>query len=600
MQRPRRRHRPEHTADRIELLRELLAAPWKLSAALLLALAATAASLSLPLLVEDVIAGFAGHASLRVPVLWMCAVAVMGAAATTGAGFLVADAGERMVFRVRGRVMAHVLRLPLPTVRAQGIGSLTARITSDALQLRQVVDVGTQLPVAALTVVTTSVVMLLIDWVLTLVTVAGLAVATAVITGAFRRLRRSITDQQAAIGTIAQRFAAHLDALTALKAGRAESLAVRALTADADALRRTSLTGARLQAALPAATTLGNQSAMIAVILAGGARIASGHLGVAEFAAFLLYLLQTIPSATTLTNGLGRLQAGLAARDRCNQLLALADEAAQAPTGRAPHPVPGAPAVAFDAVTFTHPGTDTPALRKLSFTAPCVGLTALVGHSGAGKTTALCLVEGFLRPTGGRIEILGHDLDTWPLDGLRRHIAYVDQKFTLVEATVRENLQLGRDTPGTDDELSHVLTALDLDDVVAALPQGLDTVLGRGTDLSGGQRQRLALARALLSDAEVILLDEPTSQLDGLNEQRLRTVVDALAADRAVIVVAHRLTTVRHAHQVVMVEAGTVVGTGDHRTLLRTCPAYRRLVNAQTLHTPTPREPTLGHPALPT
>ncbi|MFD9725785.1 ABC transporter ATP-binding protein [Streptomyces sp. NPDC059072] len=575
---------PQPAAGRsIRLMRELGTKPWPLVAAIVLALTATGASLSLPLLAKDVITSFAEDESLVTPVVWMCVAAVGGAAAMAAGGFLIARAGEQMVYRVRNRVMGHTLRLPLLTVRTQGTGNLTARITSDALQLRQVVDVGAQFPLAILTVLATLAVMTWIDWVLTLVTVASLLLVTGALTLTFRRLKASITGQQIAIGKIAQRFTSYLEALTAVKANRAEPLVSEVLAGDADVLRRESLTSARLQSIVPAATQLGNQFAMIAVILAGGTRIASGALDVADFAAFLLYLLQTIPSATTLTNALGRLQAGLAARDRCNELLALPDEAAGSPATRAPAVDPAAPAVTFRDVSFSHPGVGGSALRDVSFEAPAVGLTALVGPSGAGKTTALTLMDRFVRPSGGRITVLGHDQDGWPLGDLRRHIAYVDQKFTLIEASARENLQLGRDRPATDEELAHVLDVLDLTEVIGALPDGLDTVLGRETDLSGGQRQRMALARALLSDAEIVLLDEPTSQLDGINEQRFRDDLDALARDRAVIVVAHRLSTINHARHVVLLDSGTVVDSGDHHSLMRRCPQYRELVATQTL-----------------
>jgi ATP-binding cassette subfamily B protein len=334
---------------------------------------------------------------------------------------------------------------------------------------------------------------------------------------------------------------------------------------------------------VPAALTLGNQSAMIAVILTGGARLASHDLGVAAFAAFLLYLLQAVPSVSTLATGFGRLQGGLAARDRCNDLLALLPEEDRSGAARpAPVPVPGAPAVEFRAVSFTHAGSDHAALRGVSFATGRTGLTAVVGPSGAGKTTALALIDRFVQPDAGSITVLGHDTRQWPLEALRGRIAYVDQSFTLLEATARENLRLGRTGPVTEEQLDATLAAVGLTEDVRRLPHGLDTVLGRESDLSGGQRQRMALARALLSEADIVLLDEPTSQLDGLNELRFRTVVDTLATTRAVIVVAHRLSTVQHAHHVVMMNGGAVVDAGEHGVLLRRCLPYRELVASQT------------------
>ncbi|MFJ8475541.1 ATP-binding cassette domain-containing protein [Kitasatospora sp. NPDC094011] len=225
---------------------------------------------------------------------------------------------------------------------------------------------------------------------------------------------------------------------------------------------------------------------------------------------------------------------------------------------------------------------------RVSFTAERVGLTALVGASGAGKSTVLALTGRFIDPSAGTVEVLGHELAAWPLDALRTKVAYVDQEFTLLEATVRENLQLGRTTPADDGELTAVLEAVGLAQDVAALPEGLDTPLGREINLSGGQRQRMALARVLLSEADIVLLDEPTSQLDGLNEQRFRALVDDLAMTRAVIVVAHRLSTVQHADHIVVMGAGHVVDAADHATLVDRCPGYRELVAAQAMSAPAP------------
>ncbi|WP_285733693.1 ABC transporter ATP-binding protein [Kitasatospora phosalacinea] len=587
------------TADpaRLRLRRELTSHPVRLFCALLFALAATGAGLSLPLLVQEVIADFSAHRPLGPDVLLMCAAAVAGALAQTGSGFLLARIGERLAYRLRTRLMEHTLRLPLAVVRAQGVGELAARITSDALLLRQVVEVATQLPLAALTVLATLLVMVWIDWVLTAVTVAALGVLTALVLLIVRRMKGNVTGQQDAVGRIAQRFTATLDALTTVKAYRAEPVAARALAADAERLRVVSLQGARLSALVPAALTLGNQFAMIAVILTGGARLASGDLEVGAFAAFLLYLLQTVPAVSTLATGFGRLQAGLAARDRCNDLLALPPEADPQDTARpAPVPVPDAPAVVFRGVSYTHAGATDAALRGVSFTTARTGLTAVVGASGAGKSTTLALIDRFIHPSSGSITVLGHDAAHWPLDALRARIAYVDQAFTLLEATVRENLQLGRRSTATDHDLDAALEAVGLGEDVARLPQGLDTPIGREADLSGGQRQRMALARALLSDAEIILLDEPTSQLDGLNEQRFRGIVGRLAATRAVIVVAHRLSTVQDAQHVVVMNQGAVLDAGDHRTLLGRCAPYRDLVASQA---PAPRAPGPGGPERP-
>ena len=559
----------------------------QLAVALLLALASTAGTLGVPLIMKDVIDAFARDESITVPALELAGVALGAALASAGSGYLLARIGEFMLLRLRRRVMAHTLALPLGTVRIQGAGNLVARVTSDALLLRAVIDVGlVQLPLAVLTVASTLAIMAVLDWMLVLVAVAAFAVAGAAIGFVVVRVKRNVVDQQEAIGGLAQRFTAHLAALATIKAYRSEGKSAERLGEDAARLTGTSLTGARLQSLIGPVMGLGQQIALVSVIVGGGARMAHGHLTAPDFAAFLLYLLQLVTPVTMVATGIGRLQAGLAAKARFGELLALPrenddDTASGVPV---PEPVPGRPAVAFHAVGFSYAGSLAPAvLTGLTFTAPRTGLTALVGPSGAGKSTALTLIDRFAHAGTGSIEVLGHDVRAWPLPELRRRVTYVDQQFTLLEGSVRDNLQLGRHRPPAEEELTAALDAVGLREDVAALPDGLDTVLGRENDLSGGQRQRLALARALLTDAEIVLLDEPTSQLDSINELRFRHVVEELSATRAVLVVAHRLSTVRHADHVVMLDSGTVLDAATHPELMARCAPYRELVTTQAL-----------------
>jgi ATP-binding cassette subfamily B protein len=393
-------------------------------------------------------------------------------------------------------------------------------------------------------------------------------------------VRRGYEAVQIATGGLAQRLTTALTALTTIKANRAERRTAQALTEDAEQIAGSMLSAARLQSTVIPVMSLGQEIALASIVIAGGARIASGDLTLADFIAFILYLLQLVTPITVAVTGMSRLQTGLAARGRFEELLAVPterDAATEGPqeAGRAAH------AVEFDRVSFGYDGEAV--LDDVSFTVPRYGLTALVGHSGAGKSTALALAERFMSPSSGRVRILGHDIDDWPLDELRRRVAYVDQAFTLVEGTVRENLQLASATAPDDEVLLSVLDTIGLAEDVRRLPHGLDTVIGREFDVSGGQRQRLALARALLSDADVVLLDEPTSQLDGINELRLREVIDELAAHRAVLVVAHRLSTVQHAHHVVVMEGGRVADAGSHAELMTAGSHYRHLIESQQL-----------------
>ncbi|WP_370420614.1 ABC transporter ATP-binding protein [Streptomyces sp. QH1-20] len=549
-----------------------------MTAALVLALASTVGTLAVPWAVKELIARISDGGSLVGPVSIMAGFALGGAVASAVSAYLLERIGEGMIFRLRSEAMAHGLRLPLRTIRAEGSGTLVARITSDAVLLRSVVDVGVvQLPVAAATVLLTLGVMAYLDWVLAALTVGvftlvGLAVGWVVV-----RVRRNLMAQQTFLGVLSQRFTAALGSLTTIKAYRAEERTAEQLSGDAAVLREKALKGARLQSLLSPVLGLGQQAALVSVIVVGGARITSGDLGIAEFAGFLLYLMQLVGPVMLMVTGVNRLQSGLAARDRFTSLLTLpAEEDAVASVGRAI--LPG-PALELNGVHFGYGGD--PVLRGVSFTVQRTGLTAVVGHSGAGKTTVLSLVERFLEPDSGRVAVLGREVRHWPLGALRERIAFTDQAFTLLEGTVRENLTLGRSDTAPDDELWAALAAVGLREDVAALADGLDTELGRATDLSGGQRQRLALARVVLSSAPLVLLDEPTSQLDSVNEQRLRDVMTRVAREQAVVVVAHRLSTVQHADQVVVMDHGRVVDAGRHAELMARCGVYRELVHSQ-------------------
>jgi ATP-binding cassette subfamily B protein len=238
--------------------------------------------------------------------------------------------------------------------------------------------------------------------------------------------------------------------------------------------------------------------------------------------------------------------------------------------------------VAFDGVSFAYPdGTEV--LREVSLTVPVGGRVALVGPSGAGKSTVLALVEGFYPLGAGTVRWAGTDVRELPRAALRARLGYVEQEAPVLAGSVRDNLLLA--APGaTDPELWAVLADVGLTAVVQRSARGLDVPVGDdGVLLSGGERQRLAIARSLLATPSLLLLDEPTASLDARNEALLRRTLAAAAADRALLVVAHRLSTVVDSDQIVVLDGGRVVARGTHAELLEDSPLYRELATAQLL-----------------
>ena len=241
----------------------------------------------------------------------------------------------------------------------------------------------------------------------------------------------------------------------------------------------------------------------------------------------------------------------------------------------------GGSSLQFDHVRFTYPRRASPALSEVSFEAAAGSTIALVGSSGAGKTTVANLLLRFWDPDAGAVRLAGTDLRKLSLDGLRQHIALVAQDTYLFNDTLEANIRLAR-PDASEAEIDRALQQAALSEFVSTLPQGLQTRVGdRGVQLSGGQRQRIAIARAFLKDAPILVLDEATSHLDTVSESHVREALNALMVDRTTIVIAHRLSTIRAANLILVLDGGRVVESGTHTQLVARRGFYARLVERQ-------------------
>lgn len=566
----------------------------RLITVMLLGVLSTGASVSVPLLVRELVDALGRGGDILLPTLIMASLALGGAALAAASAFVLAKLGEQLILDIRTRIVTHATRLPLPRVRELGNGNLAARLSSDTMQLRAIVDVGVvQVPSAVLTVVVTLAIMAYLDMVLLAATLVVFALAGVAIWGVVQVVRRNVLRQQRSVGELVQTFTAALAALPTIKAARFESRITGRVRKSAEGAARAGTRAARMQALIQPVLELAQQIALVSIVVGGGARLASGALSLPDFAAFIIYLLQLSSPIMVLGLALARLQAGLAARHRVEEVLALPDEdtvhgpgdsgdAVRAGDGGRAQVAGGhdsGVAVELRGVEFDYGAG--PVLKGIDLRARRCSLTALVGTSGAGKSTILGLVEGFHQASAGSVEVLGSEIGRWSLSGLRSKLAYVDQTYSLVESSLRENLTLGSEEDVDDDRLMAVLEHVGMAHTIDALPEGLDTVIGAVTDLSGGQRQRVAIARALLSEAEIVLLDEPASQLDSIHETQLRALIEDLAQDKAVILVAHRMASVVQADHIVVLEDGRVVDSGVHEELSRRSGQYRALLQGQ-------------------
>ena len=561
----------------------------------LLSLATAATGLALPLVVRELITALTEDRSIGVLLAVMMLLVVLNAAIGALGSYILRRTAESVVLQARKHLVGRLLGLRMSVVAEHEPGDLMSRVTSDTTLLSEVATESLVGGVTgALALVATLVMMALLDPVLVAVTIVALSGAVLVIGFVAPRINRAARRAQESVGSMGAALERLFGAFRTVKASTAEAREQRTIEAAAEETWRANVQAAVWSSVAGNSAGLAVQAAFVAVLTVGGARVASGTINVGTLVAFLLYIYFLVPPVQAVAGAYSQYQYGAAAIARIQEVDALATERTGAGGGQAramgsrqrDARAPGVAAgVAFSHVSFRYSSELSLVLDDVSFELPALGMTALVGPSGAGKTTTFSLIERFYDPTTCRVLVDGRDVQDWLLNDLREAIGYVEQDAPVLSGSLRENLVYG--APDADpDEVEEVLRTTRLDAFVTALPEGLDTRVGpRGMKLSGGERQRVAIARALLRRPSVLLLDEATSQLDALNEASLRETIATVATSTSVLVVAHRLSTITLADRILVLDAGRLRAEGTHQDLLEGDALYAELAVTQFLAT---------------
>ncbi|MFD9884033.1 ABC transporter ATP-binding protein [Streptomyces alboflavus] len=564
---------------------------------LVLALLVSGLGLATPMVTKQVLDALGTSSSLLGPVLALLALLVVGGAVSFRQWVLLGVLGERVVLEARESLVRRFLRATVPAVTTRPTGELVTRVTSDTVLLREAASEsliglinGTAMLVGSL------VLMGYLDLVLLATTLLAVALTGAVFAGLMPGIAQAQQQAQEHVGRLGGVLEGTLRAIRTVKVNRAEDRMAERIMVDARASAEHGIQVVRREALAWTTAWSGIHLAIIAILGVGAWRVGEGHLEVSSLIAFLLYAFALMEPVTEISEEVTKLQAGMAAAERIQQADELGAEDTAAPSADG-HARPAGspdetPVLRLSKVTAAY-GPDRPAaVRDIDLEIPRRGHTAVVGPSGAGKTTLFSLVLRFLEPTHGELLLDGRPYRDLAHSDIRARLAYVEQDTPIVPGTIRDNLLLAR-PDATTDELRQALRDVRLVDRIDALDEGLDTPLS-STGVSGGERQRIALARALLATPDVLLLDEATAQLDGLTEVAVHDCIRSRAATGAVVTIAHRLSTVLDADTIVVMEGGRIRTQGRHEELLRSDGLYRELVESLRITASAEPDPVRG------
>ncbi|WP_214747879.1 MULTISPECIES: ABC transporter ATP-binding protein [unclassified Exiguobacterium] len=551
-----------------------------LSAAVSVSVIQALAALAIPWFLKTLIDGFTVDRLTPQLISLFVIVFVVQVVANALSIYWLQIVGQRIVANLRTLLWKHLLTLSIPFYDETKSGELVSRLNSDATTLQQLLSEQlVRLLTSLVSIIGAITILFFLDWQMTLVMVIAVPVTLLIIIPLVRKLHKISRETQKELAGLSGFFAEMLGEVRLVKSQATEPYELYRGKTRIENLYGYGVKEGRIQALLLPIFNVTLTTMLILIIGFGAYRVATNQITAGELVAFSLYLFQIMTPLVTMTEFITKLQKARGATERIIELL---DETPEAPGALvAPRPFTD---VTVDHLSFGY--NETPILQDVSFTLPRGKTTAIVGPSGSGKTTLFAILERFYQPTSGQIRLGDQSIADLTLSSWRQAIGYVAQDSPVLSGTIRDNLIYGLAEDVSEDKIREAARMANTDTFIERFPEGYATEIGeRGVKLSGGQRQRIAIARALLRDPEILLLDEATSSLDSESERVVQEALERLMVGRTTFVIAHRLATVRHADQIIVLEDGRISGIGTHDRLVVDNPLYNKLVTQQFIGT---------------
>ncbi|WP_141680451.1 ABC transporter ATP-binding protein [Bacillus sp. FJAT-26390] len=556
-----------------------------ITAAIALGLGETLLSLLIPLLTKNLVDELSQSAVQTATFVMLGAVFL---AQTIMSGFSVytmSYVGQHVIAGLRRELWERVLKLPVPFFDRNNSGETMSRVTNDTNVIKDFI-IGHVISFLSgiISIIGGVTLLLLIDWKLTLLMLIAVPAALLILwplgTKMFK-VSKSMQDETALFQGDLGRV---LSDIRLVKASLAEPVEQRQGAFRISRLFTFGLQEAKIMSVVTPLMMTVMLLILVILIGYGGVRVAQGTLTGGELVAIILYMFQIVMPFTQMASFFTQFQKAMGASERILELLNEREEQSgeEMPEAAKPHAKAQTAAsfIGFDRVSFGY-SDDRPLLHSLSFQVEQGQVTAFVGPSGTGKTTLFSLLERFYMPTEGEITYGGQPIAAMRLEEWRKRIAYVSQDSPMMQGTIRHNLTYGLGHV-EDDRMNEAVRQANLTSFIHSLPDGYESEVGeRGVMLSGGQRQRLAIARAILRNPDILLLDEATAHLDSDSEQQVQEALQGLMKARTTLVIAHRLSTIRGADQIIVLEKGEISGQGSHAELLAGHALYAKLVQQQ-------------------